>query len=430
MRRIVFLILGFLFLIFPNVLWAQVTQEPWDLEGVNFQITNSLEGNYLPAIAASENLYLAVWYKKTPAGFDIYGARITRDGKVLDEGEDEIPICIAADDQMFPAVLWDGDNFFVAWQDRRSGRRWDIYGAKVTPDGQVLYGPEVTPDGEVLSPGGIPISIGKRTYDQSAPAISFDGKNYLVVWQGKRSAKSRNIYFRMISKDIPEDGIIPEENPVIPLSPSLKDQASPAVAFNGGMYFITWQEKRRGKFWGIIGARLLPWAENLEKLDPEGIEISPMPDQKVEWDRSKPSVSWNGRFYFIVWTSQREKGKWFIEGKRLYPYSRAMDPEDFILQSDTSNKILPSIMWSGDEEQYLLLWEDEPEGNSKIYEAPIAPDSDPIIIGDGVRVSEGTGASYPAVSRTGDEMLIIWQGLGPEDTWQIYGQRLSKLVTF
>ena len=251
-----------------------------------------------------------------------------------------------------------------------------------------------------------------------------------MVWQGKRNVRTWNIYFRMIPKHLPENGVIPDENPVIQLSPSLKDQVSPVVAFNGGMYFITWQEKRRGKFWGIIGARVLPWGENLEKLDPEGIEISPMPDQKAEWDRWRPDVSWNGSFYFIVWTSQREKGKWFIEAKRLYPYIKAMDPEDFILQSDTSDKILPSIMWSGDEEQYLLLWEDDPEGNSKIYEAPISPDSNPIVIGDGVQVSEGTGASYPTVSRIGDEMLIIWQGEGAGDYWQIYGQRLRKLETF
>ncbi|HSB05525.1 MAG TPA: hypothetical protein VLK23_10040, partial [Thermodesulfobacteriota bacterium] len=79
MRKIIFLFLGSIFLIFPNVLWAQATRWPWDLVGANFQITDNSEGDYSPAIASNGNLYLVVWYKKTPRGFDIYGARISRD---------------------------------------------------------------------------------------------------------------------------------------------------------------------------------------------------------------------------------------------------------------------------------------------------------------------------------------------------------------
>jgi large repetitive protein len=427
MRKIIFLFLGYLFLISPNVLRAQATQWPWDLVGVNFQITDNLEGDYSPAIASNGNLYLVVWYKKTPGGFDIYGARISRNGKVLGEEKNEILICDAVNDQMFPVVSWDGENFFVVWQDRRSGRRWDIYGARVTPDGEVLDGPRVTPDGKVLQPGGIPISIGKLTHDQVAPAISFDGENYLIAWQGKRNAKTRNIYFRMVPKELPEDGLIPEENPIIQLVPSLKDQASPAVAFDGENYMIVWQDKRSGNTWDIYRARV---TRSGEPLDKGGIPISPISEElKGESDKLRPVLSWDGEFFLVIWMVTKKR-KWSLEGKRLTADGKLVDIIDLSIQKDATNKAFPVVLWDG--EEYLLVWEDEPEADPKIFGASVMPQYKPFVISESVQISfpDVKDPSYPAISRLGSEALVVWQGKGAGDYWQIYGQRLRQLETF
>src|SRR5207249_3978893 len=89
-----------------------------------------------PAVAFDGTNYLVVW-QDFPGGtyFDIYGARVSPAGTVLDPAG--IPISTAAGDQLSPALAFDGTNYLVAWTDPRSGS-YDIYGARVSPAGTVL----------------------------------------------------------------------------------------------------------------------------------------------------------------------------------------------------------------------------------------------------------------------------------------------------
>jgi hypothetical protein len=61
-----------------------------------------------------------------------------------------------------PAVAFDGTNYLVVWQDGR-GTYYDIYGARVSRAGVVL------------DPGGFAISTATR--EQRMPAVAFDGTN-------------------------------------------------------------------------------------------------------------------------------------------------------------------------------------------------------------------------------------------------------------
>jgi hypothetical protein len=394
-----FIVLTLFFSFFVPTSWAQQDKRPWAFEGENFQITNDLGDNHLPSVAFGNSFisfYLAVWSRKTPSGFDIYGTRITKNGDIVDE--EGIPICTAPNDQMFPSVLWDGENFFVVWQDMRNGKRWDIYGARVSLDGQVF------------PPDGISVAIGKSSNDQVAPVISFDGENYLIVWQGRRTSKTWNIYFTKVSKGLE----VLEEKPV-PVSPSIKDQASPAVAFDGENYFIVWQDKRGGKFWDMYGARVAPSGEI---LDTKGTLISPIPQRgSYGWDKWRPVVSWDGISFLVIWMASQEKGKWYLEGKRVRPDGVPEGLLDTQIQKDTTNKTYPSF----------LIWEEEPEGDSKIFGAFIIPDYR-LLTSDVIRVStfDGTDTSLPALSKAEDDILVVWQAKGQEGTYQIFGQRFKK----
>ena len=119
------------------------------------------------ALAFDGANYLVVWQDTRSGNSDIYGARVSPSGNVLDPGG--FPISTAPDEQGVPAVAFDGTNYLVVWPDPPAGlQEQDIYGARVTPSGTVLDSHE------------IPIS----TYDrhQGSPAVAFDGANYLVVW--------------------------------------------------------------------------------------------------------------------------------------------------------------------------------------------------------------------------------------------------------
>lgn len=421
-KQIIPFLMVLLCLAAPNTFWAQDANWPWVFDGENFAITYSSQNSFSPSIASNDQIYFVVWHQKTGSIFNIYGARITKQGNLLDPGG--IPICTVNSDQMYPSVAWDGVNFFVVWQDMRSGTEWDIYGARVDP--------EASAEEAVLDPSGIPIGVGKPSYDQMSPTLSFDGDNYLVVWQGKKNSKIWNICLSVVSKN----GELINQNP-IPLSPFSKNQVFPAVSFNGDSYFVVWQEGTSSQFWGIVGAIVFPIGEitDPEKIHirdmlqiSDKIQISPAVGEKVQWDRWRPEVSWNGRTHLITWISQRSKGQWSIESKRFDPIFWILDTVDLVLENDSTSNVFPAILWDDQEKEYLLFWEDDLAGS--IYGASLQAQSQPFVVSDAVPISapDANNPSMPGASRIEDEILIIWEGIGPGGNWQVYGQLLKRQV--
>ncbi len=102
-----------------------------------------------PQVVFGNTVYLAVWMNGTDqpgkTSSDIYCARINPiTGQTLDPAG--IRICGADYKQCYPTVAFDGTNFMVVWEDFRSDYDYDIYGARVTEGGEVL-----DPDGFPIS---------------------------------------------------------------------------------------------------------------------------------------------------------------------------------------------------------------------------------------------------------------------------------------
>ncbi len=163
--------------------------------------------------------FLVVWEDERDGGRDVFGARVSLQREILDPVG--IPICTYQGDQSEVEVAWGGENYLVVWQDWREGA-WMVYGARVDADGYVLdpdgfpiaggeewvgspavasdgtnffvvwshfkletfydmYGTRVTPDGEVLDLGGILISA---TYQfELNPSVACNGSVYFVAWE-------------------------------------------------------------------------------------------------------------------------------------------------------------------------------------------------------------------------------------------------------
>jgi hypothetical protein len=102
---------------------------------------------------------------------DLYATRVTTGGGVVDP--DGMPIQRQApSEQVGPAVASSGPESLAVWQDNRAGN-WDIYAERVTESGESLDGT------------GIPVAVGGE--QQTNPKVTFDGANYLVVWEIGRS---------------------------------------------------------------------------------------------------------------------------------------------------------------------------------------------------------------------------------------------------
>jgi hypothetical protein len=90
-----------------------------------------------PVVAASRDQFMVVWVDQRDGG-DIYGARFTKEGQILDPSG--IPVSVAPFGQTYVSLTSNGTDFFAIWSDSRNFGFWqtDIYGARITANGAVI----------------------------------------------------------------------------------------------------------------------------------------------------------------------------------------------------------------------------------------------------------------------------------------------------
>ena len=190
-----------------------------------------------PAVTSDGDNFFVVWMDRRNAsttGYDIYGARVSGTGQVLDPGG--IPICTARDYQYYPAVAFDGVNYFVVWSDPR--------GTSPEHPTLELYGARVSRSGVVLDRNGIQLTHGEVV---SQPTIAFNGTEYLVAgyaWEHNGHRGTTLLGVRVTPAGVVRD----TEELVLHQSDSL---AYPAVLSSlGGEWLLVWNGA------GIEGARV------------------------------------------------------------------------------------------------------------------------------------------------------------------------------
>jgi hypothetical protein len=497
---------------------ARVSTDGTVLDPTGFVIRSSSSApgaGFSPAVAYGNTNYLVVWFDTRNGGSyqyaDIYGARVSTSGTVLDPNG--IAICTASNPQRYPSIAFDGTNYLVEWLDERNNGNLDIYGARVTPDGTVLdpsgiaistgspqvywasltfgggyymvvwvddrggdtnldiYGARVSPGGAVLDPSGILISKGTSTgkvpavafdgnnylvvwaddrnligtnnifgarvssngtvldptgiaihtslYDQTNPAVGFDGTNYLVVWQQDVTGqKSYDLYCARVSTD----GTVLDPSGIA-ICTATDDQVNPSIAFDGTNYLVVWEDWRRiQNDPDIYGARV---GTDGEVLDPNGFAISLELGQQTN-----PAVGFDGTNYLVVWSDYRASlTDGDLYGARVTPLAAVLDPSGFVISNAYSEQINASISFDGT--NYLVVWEDyrqDPYIWPDIYGARITPGGT-VLDPSGIAICAATNSQLsPGVAFDGTEYLVVWED------WRsgfadIYGARLNTSGT-
>ena len=388
---------------YSDIYGARVSQAGTVLDPTGIPISTAARYQEHPTVSFDGTNYFVVWTddRSDPYEYDIYGARVTPGGTVLDPSG--IPISTAADDQYRPAVSFDGTNFLVVWEDNRSSYHDDIYGARVTPGGNVL-----DPDG---------IAISTAASWQEYPAISFDGTNFLVVWDDTRNPAYDDIYGARVSQTgtvLDPDGIA--------ISTARSSQREPAVSFDGTNFLVVWEDKRSlSSYDDIYGARVTP-AGNV--LDPDGIPIS-----TAARYHEHPAVSFDGTNWFVVWTDDRtDPYEYNIYGARVTPGGIVLDPDGIPISSVAYDQEYPAVSFDGT--NYLVVWMDFRSGpdTCDIYGARVSQ-AGTVLEPAGIPISIAVNFQrYPAVSFDGTNWLVVWEDRR-SGAWDIYGTRVSQAGT-
>lgn len=431
-----------------GIIGVRVTPAGTVLDSQGIVISAAPGGVSAPTTAFDGTNCLVAWVDKRNGATDIYGARVSLAGTVLDTAG--IPICQAARYQRCPVLASSGSGFFAAWWDIRSGDGADdIYGARVTTEGYVLdssgvylsmgvnaqstpsvasdganllvawedlrtgstmgdiYGARVTASGTVLDTSSFPIA--REVTEQWSPAVSFDGQNYLVAWTTGTSG-SFDVYAARVS---PAGAVL--DSGGFPVSAAASDQESPVIAFDGTNSLVVWQDWRSLSM--VYGARVTPSGA---VLDTAGFCIS-----SGTYHQTRQAVGFGDSIFLVAWSDYRSRS-FDIYGARVTPAAVVLDPSSIQFSSGGANEYCGSIAFDGT--NFLVVWADTRSGSYDIYGARVAP-SGAVLDPSGFALCQSAGdQSDPACAFDGSNYLVVWQdGNGSESS--IYGTRVTPQGT-
>jgi len=373
-----------------NIYGTRVTPGGAVLDSNAISITTDPKRQENPAVTFGKDTYLVVWYDESN-GLEIYGARVTPAGRVLDPNG--FPITTGSRFHFGPAVAFDQRNFFVVWG--------ELHNKSPNSSNTEIYGARVNQNGVVIDTSGIAIT-NNQPYEQEYPKVAFDGTNYLVAWEDARYR-----YCDTYGARVTPSGVVLDTGGfAITTIPNCLN----GLSFDGRNYLAVW-------FNGdIYGTRITPTGVVLDTL---GIHIAKGPDN--QWF---PVAAFDGRNYLVVWQDGGNTAA-LEYCSRVTPLGQVLDTSGIAICLAANGQGSPSAAFDG--RNYLVVWQEGAEGNppyAGIYGARVSAGG---VVLDPVRIKislSPSAESSPDVAFDGRNYLVVWQG-GDSSYTGVRGARVS-----
>jgi hypothetical protein len=211
-----------------DIYGARVSSSGTLLDSSGFAINNQTNAQRNPRVTGMNDMYFVVYFTAQRAGtldYDIFGTRVTTNGTVLDASG--IAICTATNNQDFPSVANDGADFLAVWSDRRESTNWNVYAARIQTNGTVL------------DANGFLVS--NQLADEQFPYVAnsgVSGSPYLAVW--RHSANNGDVYGAFVTNNAAVSSIFGIDADATTL------QGDPQVAANGTTFMTVYTSRRLG----------------------------------------------------------------------------------------------------------------------------------------------------------------------------------------
>jgi len=415
-------------------------------------VSDAANSQMFPAVASNGAGTMIVWRDyRTGSSYDIYGARVDQAGVVLEPAG--IVISTAAGAQRYPEVGFDGTNYLAVWEDRRGGTSYDVYGARVSPAGTVLdpagiaiakntgddlnlslapggagtslvvwdaaglgrdvVGARVDSSGAVLDASSILVSGQVRSQERGDAA--FDGTNWLLVWSESLDS-GRDIRGVRVSPA----GAVLDATPLH----ILDDQpyvGHPRVAFDGTNYLVVWEDtldpaNNKAEVWG---ARVTPSGMI---LDPGGFVIATGPG-----GQSRPEVAFGGGQYVVAYADDTDIANGpDVYAVRVMPDGAVLDATGIPIVKKAGAQEPTDIAWDG--KSFLIVWGGSGLDLDDVAGARLSPTG---VVLDPGTIPFGVGSAHvdaaPAIASNGADFFVVWErlfaGVAPSG---IVGTRISE----
>jgi hypothetical protein len=428
----------------PDIYGVRVDTSGQVLDSAGFAVSLGASAQFTPSLAFGDSVFLVVWADmRIDPNQDVYCARVTPDARVLDSAG--VVVSDAAGYQVLPKVAFDGANFMLDWVDWRSGVS-DIYGARVTQLGVLLdtagiaicpaqdyqgdpgiafddsnylavwhdyrgggyseiFAVRVTPDGHVLDTADFLVSTG-WVWDQHAPSAAFLGSSYVVAWE--QDGEPTGISFSRLAPD----GSLLDSAPRR-LCPSSGNRYLPAVAAAESCALIAWIDESLD---GVGGARV---TQSGVILDSAAIRIMT--------GRGNPdlvSAAGSGEGWLAVWEEWGDSAC-DVRGARVNLAGVVLDTTPILIFGQNESQLEARVA-AGDS-GWLVVWNDERFNPRRIYACRVTR-SGGVLDSTGIRVTLDSSQRYaPQVASSDDGYLVVWEDrLQPSAPHDVCGVRLDR----
>lgn len=267
-----------------DVYGARVTASGRMLDGSGFRIAAPRGGAFVPTVATDGTEFLVVWedwrnYDGGDRRTDVYGALVLADGTVV---ERDIPISTARDYQQNVELAWTGSSYLAVWEDARSG-----------PVGQFsghadLYGTAISSRGRVGAPGGRPIATGRRNHGSHDVAT---GRGRAVVsWTAGCHAWREE----ECRRDVFATRVTAGGRPVgerLKIARTKASESYPTGMLGPRGYYVVWLESNGGRL-RLMGRGL----RSDGRLTRPRLVMRPGGDELYD-----PELAWTGTFGLLLW---------------------------------------------------------------------------------------------------------------------------------
>ncbi|MGE3458581.1 MAG: hypothetical protein AB7O24_25910 [Kofleriaceae bacterium] len=294
------------------------------LDPTGVAISTAARTQYNPASTFDGTNFDTVWQDNRSGNQDIYFARTSSAGALLDGSG--IAISTASGDQTLPDIAYGNNVNLVVWQDGRAGSNFDLYGALVTPSGSVTLND---------------IAICTNSANQRAPVAAYDAANnlFLVAWYDNTTGSDRVYVARVTTAGTVLD------NCGLLITSAANVQNTPAIASGNGTFFVSWTSGPDNSG-DVLGARVNATTSNLSVLD-SGLGIA----TGNGITQRESSVAFVGGAFTVVY---QQAGDIF---GRMVKLDGTFDGAAFTVSANPETETRPSISAGGGTNNALVSFE-------------------------------------------------------------------------